>query len=284
MDEVDYIKRNFDAFLLGSVGFEMFSYHKLLKLFQSSSLEQLGSQLKFVHHKDFLLTLIEYSKGNVEYMVYTIGFLINYATDITTRPYIHSKTEKPEGGGDVIKQTQFEQALDAYLYREQEQKSTVVRGGFLQNIKQKKIRYVSGLLSSVCRKVAPQTRVWKKDIVAAYDHTKAFTKRINEDKEEAMDKMKAYENIIGKKGRLSIFVPPNIISGNDIFNLAHRTWRAPWQMQVSRNESVLDLLNKSIDVAINIINQVTEYYLSECSIDDVEKVVGNINFNGREIQ
>ena len=284
MDKPNYIKNNFNEFLLGSLGLEMFNYHKLLKMLQNSSLEQLGSTLKFAKHKDFLLTLIEYSKGDVKHMVYVLGFITNYASDRTIRPYVHSKTEKSEGGGDIVKQIEFEQALDAYLYRKIELENTVVQGEFFKNVRQKELRHVSGLLSSVCRSVSPDIRVWRKDIVGAYLDTKAFTNKVKEDKSDAMKKIRLYEAMIGKTGMLTIHVPPNIIQGNDVFNLARRIWRAPFQIHSARSESVVDLIEKSVDLSINLINQISEYYIDECSIDTVEELIGNINFNGREIE
>jgi len=284
MDKPNYIKDNFNEFLLGSIGLEMFNYHKLLKMLQNSPLEQFGSQLRFANHKDFLLTLIEYSKGDVKHMIYVLGFITNYATDRTIRPYIHSRTEKAEGGGDVVRQAEFEQALDAYLYREIELETTVQQANFLERIARRDLRHVAGLLSSVCRYVSDNKRIWKKDIVGSYDDTKAFTKKVKVDRGEAMDKMRLHEAMIGKNGRLTIYVPPNIIQGNDIFNLAHRTWRAPFEMHKARSESVTDLIDMSMNLSINIINQVNEYYIDECNLDRIEEIVGNVNFNGREME
>lgn len=284
MDKPNYIKNNFNEFLMGSLGLEIFNYHRLLNMMQNSRLEQTASTLKYTNHKELLLTLIEYSKGDMKNMVYTLGFLTNYATDRTVRPYIHSRTEKPEGGGDVVKQIEFEQALDTYIYREKEMENTVVQADFLNQVKRKNLRKASGLLSSVCRHVLQDKRIWKKDIIAAFDDTRKFAKKMKEEKEEAAKKMKVYEALIGKTGRISIFVPPNIIQGNDIFNLAHRTWRAPWIIKNARTESVTDLIKKSVDLSIDIINQINEYYIDECSIEKVEQAIGNVNFNGREME
>ncbi|MEX1376624.1 MAG: zinc dependent phospholipase C family protein [Eubacteriales bacterium] len=283
MNKPNYIKEHYDEFLLGSIGVEMFNYHKLLKIFKFSHLEQTGYQLKYANHKDFILTLIEYSKGDVRRMVYVLGIMTNYAADRTIRPYIHSATEKPEGGGDTAKQIEFEQALDAYIYRENELEDIVAQADFLAKVKRKDVRHVSGLLSSVCRYVSDGKRVWRKDVVAAYDDMVKFTLKIKRDEKEAMQKMRLYEAMIGKVGRLTIYVPPNIIQGNDIFNLAHRTWRAPHQPQKARTESIVDLIEKSVDLSVDIINQVNEYYIDECTIEKVEKAIGNINFNGREM-
>ena len=283
LNKPNYIKLHYNEFLLGSIGLEMFNYHKLLKMFKRSHLEQIGYQLKYGYHKDFLLTLIEYSKGDARRMVYVMGFLTNYAADRTIRPYVQSATEKPEGGGDAAKQIEFEQALDAYLYRENEIKDTVIQAGFLERIRQREIRHVSGLLSSVCRYVSDGKRVWRKEVVAAYDDTKKFVQRIKKDKKEAMDKIRIYEVMIGKIGRLSMYVPPNIIQGNDIFNLARRTWRVPFQMHKARTESINDLIEKSVDLAVDIINKVNEYYIDECTIETLGEALGNVNFNGRDL-
>lgn len=284
MDKPNYIKSNYNEFLLGSLGLEIFNYHKLLKMLQNSRLEQLGSTLKFADHRNFLLTLVEYSKGDPRHMVYVIGLITNYAADRTVRPYIHSKTEKAEGGGDVVGQIEFEQALDAYLYREKEMKNTVVQAEFLGKVKRSNLRHVSGLLSSVCRYISSDKRIWRKDIVGAFEDTKTFMKKVKEDKDEAMKKMCLYEAMIGKTGRLTTYVPPNVIQGNDVFNLAHRTWRAPFEMHIARNESVNDLIKSSVDLSIVIINQLNEYYIGECGIDRIEELVGNINFNGRAME
>ena len=283
MGKPNYIKNNFNEFLMGSLGFEIFNYHRLLKMLKNSYLEQLSSVLKYIKHKEFLMALIEKSKGDIKLMVYTLGFLTNYAADTMIRPYIHSVTEKPEGGGDTIKQIEFEQALDAYIYREKEMENTVEQANFLNSVKRRDIRRVSGFLSSVCRYVADNKRIWRKDIVASFDDTRDFTRKIKIEKEDAVKKMKIHEAMIGKTGRIAIFVPPNIITGNDVFNLAHRTWRAPWLQQKARNESVTDLIKKSVDFSVDIINQISEYYLGECETEKVESIIGNVNFNGREM-
>lgn len=284
MGKPNYIKNNYNEFMLGSMGIDMFNYHKLMKVMQNSSFEQLGSNLKYAKHKDFLLTLIEYSKGDVKHMVYVIGFITSYATDRMVRPYIHSRTEKPEGGGDTVKQIEFEQALDTYLYREKELESNVAQAEFLLKVKRKELRHTSKLLSSVCRHIYPGRRIWKKDIVASYLDTKEFTQKIKKDGTDAMNKMRFKEGMIGKLGRLSVYVPPQIIQGNDTFNLARRTWRAPFAMQTARNESIVDLLNSSVDISADLINWINDYYLGDCEIDKIEKIIGNINFNGREME
>jgi len=284
MGKPTYIKNKYNEFLLGSMGLDMFNYHKLLKMFANSPLDSLGSALKYAKHKDFLLALIEYSKGDVGQMVYVMGFITSYAADRTVRPYIHSRTEKPEGGGDVIKQIEFEQALDAYLYREGELEDDVVQADFLKKIKRRQMRHVSKLISSVCRHIFPGRRIWKKDIVAAYLDTKVFTQKINKHAADATKKMRLYEGMIGKMGRLTIFVPPQIIQGNDVFNLARRTWRAPFAMHAARNESVIDLMELSVDLSIDLINRLNEYYLGDSEIEHVEKMICNINFNGREME
>lgn len=280
----NYIKNNYNEFMLGSMGLDMFNYHKLLKMMQNSALEQLGSNLKYARHKELLLSLIEYSKGDVKHMVYVIGFITNYATDRTVRPYIHSRTEKPEGGGDTVKQIEFEQALDAYLYRENELEDDVVQAEFLSKVKRREMRHAAKLLSSVCRHMFPGKRIWNKDIVASYIDTSTFTQKIKKHKENAEKKIRLREGMIGKVGMLSVYVPPKIIQGNDIFNLARRTWRAPFAMHTVRNESITDLLNNSVDAAIDLINQINEYYLGDCELDKIEKSIGNINFNGREME
>jgi len=284
LEKPSYIKNNYNEFLLGSIGLEMFNYHRLFKMLQSSHLEQLGSVLKYINHKEFILTLIKQSKGEVKYIIYVLGFITNYSADRTIRPYMHSQTEKPEGGGDIIKQIEFEQALDAYLYRENELESQVKQAEYLQNVKRREIRNVSKLLSIVCRYVSSDKRIWKKDIIAAYEDTKSFTQKIKEDGNEAVRKMKLYEAMIGKQGRLAIYIPPDIITGNDIFNLAHRTWRAPWRVQKARTESIKDLIKNAVGLAVELINLVNDYYLDECGIEEIEQAFGNINFNGREME
>lgn len=284
MDKPEYIKNNYNEFLMGSLGLEVFNYHRLLKMLQKSQLERIASVLKYIKHKEFLMTLIEHAKGDIKLMVYTLGVMTNYATDRTVRPYIHSRTEKSEGGGDIIKQIEFEQALDTYIFREKEMENIVVQADFLNSVKRKNLRKVSGFLSSVCRYVSEDKRIWRKDIIAAFDDTRAFTKKVREAKEEAAKKMKTHEALIGKTGRIAVFVPPNIIQGNDIFNLARRTWRAPWLIQKARTESVTDLIKKSVDLSVDIINQVSEYYIDECDIKKVEQFIGNVNFNGREME
>ena len=283
MGKPNYIKNNFNEFLLGSLGLEIFNYHKLLKIFQNSQLGQAASSLKYAKHKDFLLTLIEYSKGDVKHMVYVLGFMTNYASDRTIRPYIHSRTERPEGGGDIVKQTEFEQALDAYLYREEELETTVEQAEFLYKIRRKQVRHIAGLLSSTSRSVMPEIRVWRKSIVDAIEDTRDFTQRINEGRNDAKKKMKLYEAMIGKVGMITQYVPPNIIQGNDIFNFAHRTWRAPFALHTARSESITDLINESLELSLKIINQINDYYIEECDLEQIENIIGKYNFNGREM-
>ena len=50
LEKPSYIKNNYNEFLLGSIGLEMFNYHRLFKMLQSSHLEQLGSVLKYINH------------------------------------------------------------------------------------------------------------------------------------------------------------------------------------------------------------------------------------------
>lgn len=284
MGKPNYIKNNYNEFLLGSMGLDMFSYHKLMKMMQNSSFEQLASNLKYAKHKDLLLTLIDYSKGDVKHMVYVMGFITSYAADREVRPYIHSRTEKPEGGGDTVKQIEFEQALDAYLYREKELENNVVQADFLAKIKRREMRHVSKLISSVCRHIFPGRRIWRKDIVSSYIDTMNFTKKVKSDGVNAAKKMRLREGMIGKLGRLSVYVPPQIIQGNDIFNFARRTWRAPFAIQTARHESITDLMEKSVDTAIDLISHINQYYLGGCEIDKIESLIGNINFNGREME
>lgn len=284
LEQPEYIKRHYGVFLLGSIGLDMFSYHNLLKVFAYSNLDRLGTTIKYSHHKEFLLELIEISKDNPEYMVYVTGFLCSYATDKTIRPFIHYQTEKPEGGADANKQVKFEQALDAYLYRKGEHEGMPRQGDFLGNMPQGNLRNIANLVRRACNAALDGKKIHRMDIVSAYIDTYTFTRKLKEYNEQAYNKMRTQEVLLGKKGALTILVPPHIIPGNDWFNLAHRGWRVQWEMNVSRSESIIDLVDMSIESALDIINIVNGYYLGESSLDEVEDIIGNINFNGREMQ
>jgi hypothetical protein len=90
----------------------------------------------------------------------------------------------------------------------------------------------------------------------AYDDTMHFLKKTDSWDAKVMSEIVSLENPHQTLYLLSLFHPPEIPAYLDVLNSAKREWKHPWKPEISSKASFIELFEKGVSIAANILDYV----------------------------
>lgn len=216
---------------------------------------------------------------------YTAGFIMHYAVDSRTHPYVYAKTEKP-GASKIENSTchhDFEAAIDiAMLMRHSGKKPADCKLWQLINADPAQRTAASGAVSAAIDGVYGRT-VSQKEVRKAMGCMVQIVRLIQSRKGRRKKIMGAAERLfLGHPLNASIIHDQDIDSGTDYLNEENQPWQAPWENTDSTG-SFLDLYQAAVDEGLEIVQALYDYVYGSLPIETLQAKLGNRSLKtGRE--
>lgn len=289
-EATDVISHNRNLFNLGTQGPDIFFYHNALPWVKGESLSRLGGRLHSEKVGAFFqsaLAIIDSIQDAVKEMLlsYVYGYICHYSLDVHAHPYVFYKT------GFEIDETEDIKKYDAY-HRRFEAEIDVLMADKILNTDANKIG--SHELIMVGKKEALAIadmyhRIFKKifdldipieEIQKAPDDMRLITKAFRDPLGIKKPVVAFAEKLMGKHNLISNMIyPPKVDSGLDQLNIKHSLWYCPWDKEIPRNSSFMDLFNEAAAEAKLMCESINGYINGNIGIDEVLRIIGNRSFS-----
>ena len=255
----------------------------------NKNIKKIGNYMHKNNTKDFFINTIKYIvnnhlEDNYEIISYLYGYIGHYALDSTVHPYITYKTgyfnkKRKETYKYNAKHSNLENYIDSYFINKNENMKAnrfkIHKFCFNTKVSDELEEMVSYTLYKTYN-FSNMGKLLKKGI---------FNMKI-------MYRLFRYDPIGYKKDIykfIDIFLPKSVkklytnsyiykLDKNDYYlNLDHKKWCHPRYKDEVYTDSFIDLYNKALDMALNIINEVNKVLYKNKDIKILDKVFLNIS-------
>lgn len=279
----DFIQKNCDfkldtnALMLGTQGPDIFFFHRAIPLLMyGKSYRKTGSAM----HRSKASEVFEYaskyilkSKEKEIALSYFYGYILHYSLDRNCHPYIFFYEKKMQKKMPHIHHSSIhnmiELGLDAYViknvlgYSETEKFRT--SNTFIPN--ERTAKEISIFLSNIIKKTTLQTVDEKIVYQAIYD-TEKLQKQLYDEKgikKKILEIAEKFISPFAKGFKISVMIRPKYKESIDFYaNTGKLPWSNPWQSDIIRHDSFLEVFEKSKEDAKDLILGFNKILQNKC--------------------
>ncbi|MCL2216911.1 MAG: zinc dependent phospholipase C family protein [Defluviitaleaceae bacterium] len=266
---------------LGTQGPDIFFYYFPGQLRKRS--RGVGSQM---HVSNLGLFLVEMARQAREsgreierdtIFSYTSGFLMHYALDAHTHPYVYAMTHNSASTGlrNSADHRKFETAIDvAMLNLVSGQKPAMLKQWELINADSRQMAIAASALSQAVREIYKRD-VPPKVVHRAMRHMVHLTRLLQSSKGRRKRWMELVENLTVREPIFSSMVHmPDMADERDYLNTQKSPWIPPWQND-SFTDSFLERYNAAVEEGIELVELLYKYVYSSLSAENLAQKIGN---------
>jgi len=248
------------VYALGLQGPDLFFYDLLGHLLKEVNLGELAHDTscgKFLFYLRDSVRLFPDSEDKKIAQVYYLGFMAHHILDRTCHPFVYAFTDyDPDDKSYFDRHLKFETDIDTiFLYKYKKTHPSIFLQAETVRLSPEEISVVSTQLYYAYSMTYPDIEVSRSRMERAI-------------KEFHFNLMGLHDKTGGKKRfllTLEQFVPGHMlfsgIIGRDGFtyntdacNLTHRIWKSPWQKDVQRTDSFVDLFENALEEYLSCVN------------------------------
>ncbi|WP_028242809.1 zinc dependent phospholipase C family protein [Pseudobutyrivibrio ruminis] len=264
------IEKHQTAYSLGLEGPDIFFYHIPAYLFYKRNIGKVMHDENVMLFFDYLFDArnsFEDAHSRRICDAYILGFLGHYTLDTACHPYIYYKTDhleniKKSGVYDFGKHVSLETDIDhiilnhyKHILPSEYDYATAVCPS--RNEK----RVISELLYIAINKTYPRNKIRLRTIKNSINTFIRLNHKMNDPQGKKKRHIRSIEQFFFKCAVISSMIPSDsYIKYPDPCNEKHNTWYNPWNPAKVHDESVFDIMNKSMPTYIERI----ELYMKAC--------------------
>lgn len=269
-DTKDLINKHLTSFSLGLQGPDIFFYHIPAYLFYKQNIGNVIHRERVMLFFDYLFDArnsFEDAHSRRICDSYIIGFMGHYSLDVTCHPYIYYKSDhfnnlkksgKYDFGRHVTLETDIDHiVLEHYKHILPNQFDYAAAVSPSENEKY----VIAKLLYLTIKRTFPEYHVRMGTIRNAINSFIRLNRMMHDPSGRKKKRIRKIEQLFFKCAVISSMIPSDtIVAYNDPCNTFNADWFNPWNPSVNHNESVFDLINKTMPDYIERIN----LYMKAC--------------------
>lgn len=263
------INTNLNLYLMASQSFDLFKYC----LINHKELKKLCQKCHRINVNKYFINLLEEVKNNPnpELEIFIYGSITHAILDQNLHPYIVYKTGIYNGKPETLKydglHTLLETQYDIFNY-ERYYKHSIIKENLKINFFEK-LTINKNTIASINKVFNDMYQVnGGTELLNGYKCARNNINIIR--KENILNKIYYSFN---KNLRTYLFNRNN--TKYDFLNIEHKKWYYPSDNTISKNDSIIDLYNESLELGKKAINACYEYIHNNNSIDDFLEIIGN---------
>ena len=226
----------------------------------------------------FILDMANICKTNNarDVFAYTCGYIMHYALDSTSHPYVFARTTT-EGASSIKNGADhriFETAIDILMLKRLRGKNPndFVHADLIKAPKPS-LRSSADAVSSAAAKVYSRT-ISKGKTYSAMKFMILFTKLLQSKKGRRKKVLNFFEKITIKEPLFSSMMHDQD-TNLDVLNLDKQSWQAPWEGAVPKNHSFIEMFDASVSEAVGICNVMYDFVYGESKESELHEILGN---------
>jgi len=278
----DYITPINPLFNLGTQGPDIFFYY--ISGFITRRIKNVGTQM---HNGDLgrffmgIADILKQSKSQSErklVFAYTAGFLVHYAVDVHTHPYVYAQTYDPPT--PKIKETtrhrHFETSIDVLMLRRfYDRRPSDYKLWKLISPEKLHMRAAAAATSDAIRQVYNRD-INPCDVYHAMEQMAHFTRHMQSKNGRRKRLLQGIENITAGSHVFSALIHPQEVTDNrDYLNTKNTPWSPPWAPDKTRTESFVDLFESAVHDAAQMIQALYSYMNNSLSHEQLAAQIRN---------
>jgi len=281
-DLKDFIGREQQIYNLGTQGPDIFFYYMMGMLKQKTRgigqmMHQQDLGCVFLHMADEIKRARSKKEQRVIF-AYMAGFIVHYALDAHTHPYVYSQTSS-DGSGllNSVNHRRLETIIDVIMLKTSSgSKPAALKLWRLIAPEELAMVAAAGALSHAIKKTYNR-KVSDYDVYTAMRNMIKWTKLLQSYKGRRKKWMELAEDLTIRAHALSCMVHMQEVPDDyDYLNLNKKSWTPPWAAcEDSRNNSFAELYESAIIDATDMLKNLYSYVEGKISRGELAEVIGN---------
>ncbi|HML46654.1 MAG TPA: zinc dependent phospholipase C family protein [Clostridia bacterium] len=265
---IDLPERLLPACRMGAQGPDLLFGYRLITLEHGISYSPFGRMMHTERTGDFLCAFAEQAAGDEAVRAFVLGFIAHYATDTALHPYVY---------GNRIPHLALEKRMDRALYRKMGGHGIPRYNEFMEQTHEQ-WEGIAKAWGRAAQDVYPGSGLDASVLLQAFQDMERLTPLMQ-------SRLKILYGIAWGGERL--FKKPGFLTGHiitigaekeDVLNLSRRPWYSPYEPARCRNESVLDLMDRSVDSASRWMTLVQACWQGEVSYAALRESLGQLSY------
>ncbi len=271
----DLLEKHMQAYGLGLQGPDIFFYHIPAYLFYKKNIGNVMHRQRVMLFFESLFNarnVFEDTHSRCICDAYILGFIGHYSLDIVCHPYIYYKSDhfnnlKRGGVYDFGRHVSLETDIDHEVlmhYKKLLPSQFDYAKAICPSDNEKRV--IATLLFNTISQTFPEYHIRFGTIRHAIDSIIRLNHAMNDPKGRKKKHIRRIEQVFFKCAVISSMIPSDtIIKYHDPCNNEHAKWYNPWDPEKIREDSIFDLINKTmpkyierINLYMNCVNETTE--------------------------
>jgi len=260
----DYIAPMANLFNLGTQGPDIFFYYISGSL--SKRIRGVGSQMHdadlglfFMHLADIVKETADSDKRQIIF-AYTAGFLVHYAVDVSTHPYVYAKTANPTAIKEASHHRHFETSVDVLMLSRIYSKRPNDYKQWQLILPEKVHKEIAAAAASEAIRQVYSRDINPRDIYRAMGEMAQFTRYLQSKTGRRKRWVGGVEQLVLRAKVISALTHmQEVTDGMDYLNEKNAPWSPPWSPDITYTESFAELFESAVKYAAQMIQALYSY-------------------------